>query len=120
MGHQLYAVVYLDSWKEKTKAGKDKKRPTTFRGFTEATPDRDDEAFIENELSRLVPQWAERDVLPSEDIPLGNKTKEPLNYGMEKWAKMFNPRQRARAWTLRGGFPGLRGRRQKWKPTWRT
>ena len=92
MGHQLYAVVYLDSWKEKTNAGKDKKRPTTFRGFTEATPNRDDEAFIENELSRLVPQWAERDVLPSEEVPVGNDQR-PHTYGMEKWVKMFNSRQ---------------------------
>ena len=92
MGHQLYGVIYRDSWTEKTKAGKDKKRPTTFRGFSEATPNRDNEAFIEDELARLRPQWEEGDVLPSEEVPEGND-RRPHTYGMEKWVKMFNPRQ---------------------------
>ena len=93
MGHQLYVVIYRDSWKEKTKAGKDKKRPTTFRGFSEATPNRDNEAFIEDELARLKPQWDVEGIFPDEDIPYGNKTKEPLNYGIGMWVEMFNPRQ---------------------------
>ena len=92
MGHQLYAVIYRDSWTEKTKAGKDKKRPTTFREFSEATPDRDNVLFIESELARLRPQWEESDVLPSEGVPGGND-RRPHTYGMEKWVKMFNPRQ---------------------------
>ena len=92
MGHQLYGVIYRDSWTEKTKAGKDKKRPTTFRGFVEVSPDRDNETFIQDELARLEPQWAENDVLPSEEVPEGND-RRPHTYGMEKWVKMFNPRQ---------------------------
>ena len=94
MGHQLYAVIYRDSWTEKTKAGKDKRRSTTFRGFLEANTDEANVTLIDSELTRLEPQWAQNGILPDEDIPLGNKTKEPLNYGMEKWVKMFNPRQR--------------------------
>ncbi len=93
MGHQPYAKIYRDSWTEKTKAGKDKKRLTTFRGFSEVTPDRKNVLFIENELARLRPQWEESDVLPSEEVPEGND-RRPHTYGMEKWAKMFNPRQR--------------------------
>ena len=94
MGHQLYAVVYRDSWTEKTKAGKDKKRPTTFRGFAEVDPDHDNGGdFIERELTRLEPQWAATGILPDEEIPYGNKTKEPLNYGMGKWVEMFSRRQ---------------------------
>ena len=92
MGHQLYAVIYRDSWTEKTKAGRDKKRPTTFRGFSEVTPDRYIGEFIETELARLGPQWAENDVLPSEEVPVGNDNR-PHTYGMEKWVRMFNPRQ---------------------------
>ena len=92
MGHQLYAVIYRDSWTEKTKAGKDKKRPTTFRGFLEVGPDHDNVDFVEKELARLEPQWVADDVLPSEEVPPGND-RRPHTYGMEKWVKMFNPRQ---------------------------
>ena len=92
MGHQLYAVIYRDSWTEKTKAGKDKKRPTTFRGFAEVRPDHNNGDFIDRELARLETQWATNDVLPSEEVPPGND-RRPYTYGMEKWVKMFNPRQ---------------------------
>ena len=92
MGHQLYTVIYRDSWIEKTKTGRDKKRPTTFRGFAETNPERDNRAFVERELASLEPQWATNDVLPNEDVPPGND-RRPHTYGMEKWVKMFNPRQ---------------------------
>ena len=93
MGRQLYAVVYRDSWFEKTKFGKDKKRPTTFRGFLEPTDDRDNIVFVENELTRLEYQWVSESILPNEEIPYGDKTKEAINYGMKKWTDMFDPRQ---------------------------
>ena len=92
MGHKLYAVVYRDSWTEKTKAGKDKKRSTTFRGFSEVNPEHDNGDFVEGELARLEPRWAADDVLPSEEVPSGND-RRPHTYGMEEWVKMFNPRQ---------------------------
>ena len=92
MDHQLYAVIYRDSWIEKTKTGRDKKRPTTFRGFAEVTPGHQNEEFIGEELARLEPQWAANDVLPNEEVPPGND-RRPHTYGMEKWVKMFNPRQ---------------------------
>ena len=92
MGHQLYAVIYRDSWTEKTKADKDKKRPTTFRGFLEAGPEHDNGDVIEGELARLEPQWTANDVLPSEEVPPGND-RRPHTYGMEKWVKMFSRRQ---------------------------
>ena len=92
MSYQLYAVIYRDSWTEKTKAGKDKKRPTTFRGFLEVDRERDNGDFIERELARLESQWATNDVLPIEEVPHGND-RRPHTYGMEKWVKMFNPRQ---------------------------
>ena len=92
MGHQLYAVIYRDSWTEKTKGGKDKKRPTTFRGFLEVDTKHNNVNFIGKELARLEPQWAAGDVLPSEEVPPGND-RRPHAYGMEKWLKLFNPRQ---------------------------
>ena len=93
MGHQLYCIVYRDIWTEKTKNGTEKKRPTTFRGFAEVTPDRINTELIEAELSRLEPQWTVDDVLPSEQIPDGNKTKDAIYYGMNNWKEMFNLRQ---------------------------
>ena len=93
MGHQLYAVIYRDSWKDKTKSGREKKRPTTFRGFLEVNTNYLNGEYIEKELARLEPRWSASDVLPTEEIPYGNKTKEPLNYGIDKWVTMFNPRQ---------------------------
>ena len=92
MGHQLYGIIYRDSWTEKTKAGKPKRRPTTFRGFREVEPDNDNGDFIEEELAQLEPQWTISDVLPSEEVPPGNDQR-PHTYGMERWVKMFNPRQ---------------------------
>ena len=92
MGNQLYGIIYRDSWIEKTKSGVDKKKPTTFRGFAVAAPDRDNSSLIQGELARLEAQWADNDVLPSEEVPVGND-RRPHTYGMEKWVKMFNPRQ---------------------------
>ena len=92
MGHQLYCVIYRDSWKDKTKAGKPKKRLTTFRGFAELNSSRDNSAWIESELSRLEKQWTENDVLPSEEVPVGNSTRS-YAYGQNAWVKMFNARQ---------------------------
>ena len=93
MGHQLYGIIYRDSWTEKAKSGADKKRPTTFRGFAEVTKVHDNKASIASDMSRMETTWKANNVLPDEEIPCGNKTKEPLNYGMSKWVKMFNPRQ---------------------------
>ena len=82
MGHQLYGVIYRDSWTEKTKNGKDKKRPTTFRGFSEVTPDRDNVVLIESELARLRPQWEESDVLAVGRSSGGKRPKAPhLRHG---------------------------------------
>ncbi|MBO6035750.1 MAG: DUF1156 domain-containing protein, partial [Acetobacter sp.] len=39
-------------------------------------------------------EWEVENVLPTEEIPWGNKTPEPLRYGMKRWVDMFNPRQR--------------------------
>ena len=44
-------------------------------------------------LARLKSRWEADDILPKEDIPYGDKTKEPLNYGIQTWTEMFNPRQ---------------------------
>ena len=93
MGHRFYGIVYKDSWIEKTRSGRDKKRPTTFRGFVEASTERQDQSLATKQLEELESGWVADGLVPIEEIPTGNKTKEPISYGIDKWAKMFNPRQ---------------------------
>ncbi|MBC7227471.1 MAG: DUF1156 domain-containing protein [Thermoflexales bacterium] len=79
MGQILYAVAL--------------KRPGGF-DFRSPTPE-DVEAAraAEAELARLRPHWETEDLIPTEPIPEGLKTAEPLRYGMRAWADVFSPRQ---------------------------
>ena len=92
MNHQLYCVVYRDSWYEDTKNGRRKKRPTTFRGFVEPEQWRDNGNYVASELERRTEAWKRRDILPDEAVPEGNSTRS-RKYGTLKWTDMFNPRQ---------------------------
>ena len=47
----------------------------------------------EAELQRLLPRWELDDVLPTELLPSGNKTREPLGYGTPRWRDMFTARR---------------------------
>ena len=79
MGQMLYAVAV------KRKGGFD------FR-----TPTPEDLAAVraaEAELARKRPLWEAQDLIPTESIPDGLKTPEPMRYGMPTWADMFSPRQ---------------------------
>ena len=94
MGHRLYCVIYRDSWRDLTKAGKPKKRETTCRVFAEPEERHfASDAHISNELARMEPQWDTDDVLPNEALPDGNKTKDAIYYGMPEWRDMFSQRQ---------------------------
>jgi putative DNA methylase len=79
MGQMLYAVAL--------------KRPGGF-DFRVPTPE-DVEAAraAEAELARLRPRWEAENLIPTEPIPEGLKTAEPMRYGMQTWADMFSPRQ---------------------------
>lgn len=44
-------------------------------------------------LRKKLPEWEARGLVPNEDIPEGNKTREPRNSGMMRWRDMFSPRQ---------------------------
>lgn len=79
MGDVLYAVAI---------------RTPKGRGFRAPTEtDRAALAAAEAELERLLPDWERDDVLPTEAVPEGNKTKELLNYGMTRWRDLFTTRQ---------------------------
>ena len=94
MGHRLYCVIYRDSWRDLTKAGKPKKRETTCRVFAEPEERHfASDAHIANALARMEPQWDADDVLPNEALPDGNKTKEAIYYGMPEWRDMYSQRQ---------------------------
>ena len=38
-------------------------------------------------------RWETMDLIPTEKIPVGHKTAEPLRVGVERWCDMFTPRQ---------------------------
>ena len=80
MGSQLYCVAVKKAW----------------GGFDFRTPIEADLSAVaraEEELARRLPVWDARGWVPTEPIPTGNKTDEPLRYGMSTWADMFSPRQ---------------------------
>jgi len=45
------------------------------------------------ELRRRLPQWEAEGLVPDEEIPEGDKTKEPRNMGFSRWRDLFLPRQ---------------------------
>lgn len=79
MGQMLYAVAV------KRRGGFDFRAPT------------DDDlhaiARAEAELARRLPEWEAKGWVPLEALPEGNKTPEPMRYGMLTWREMFSPRQ---------------------------
>ena len=93
LGHQLYCVIYRDQWRPKNKSGTFAKRPKTSRGFRLVTIEDDNTTEIVRRLEELKPEWETADILPSEAVPEGNKTREPHRYGMTSWREMFSPRQ---------------------------
>jgi adenine-specific DNA methylase len=79
LGSELYAVAI---------------RTPQGRGFRAPTPtDLDALAAADAELARLLPGWLAQGIVPTERVPEGLKTAEPLNYGMPHWRDMFSPRQ---------------------------
>ncbi len=79
MGQQLYVI-----------------RVKTADGYGFRPPSEADLEAIkqaERELAVKFPEWEAKGLIPTEDIPTGNKTSEPLRYGMHRWSDVFAPRQ---------------------------
>ena len=93
MGEQLYAVVYKKRVPgKKLKSGK-RGKEKWVRGYRAPRPEDDNRADIAARLAEKLPEWEALDMVPSERIPDGNKTTEPLRYGMQYWRDLFSPRQ---------------------------
>ena len=91
MGEQLYAVVYKKRVRVKTKSGREREK--WVRGYRAPRAEDDNSAEIRAALAEKLPEWEAFDLVPSERIPDGNKTTEPMRYGMRAWRDLFSPRQ---------------------------
>ena len=90
-GAQLYAVALKRRTWSKTKKGKNKE--TWVTEFRAATAADDNVEEIQRLLTLKLPEWEALGVVPTESIPEGLKTSEPLRYGMRMWRDLFLPRQ---------------------------
>jgi adenine-specific DNA methylase len=92
LASQMYAVCSQVPVKLTYKDGTVKVRHMwRFRAPTQA--DLDAVEAAEAELAKLHPQWEAQDLIPSEEIPEGDKTREPRNMGLVRWRDLFLPRQ---------------------------
>ncbi len=91
MVEQLYAVVFKKRIVTNTKTGK--KREKWERGYRAPRPGDDVSERIKAVLEEKLPEWEALDMVPTEQIPDGLKTAEPLRYGMTYWRDLFSPRQ---------------------------
>lgn len=92
MGDQLFAVVIKRKVARRTKSGKNGK-DKWVREYRSPRKDDDNAALIQATLKVKLVEWQAEDLVPSERIPEGLKTSEPIRYGMNYWRDLFSPRQ---------------------------
>ncbi len=92
MGEQLFAIVFKRQIETRTKAGK-KGRDKWERGYRAPRPEDNNSTKIAERLAEKLEEWNALDYVPGEDILDGNKTAEPIRYGMRRWRDLFSPRQ---------------------------
>ena len=89
---QMYAVCSQVPVKLTYTNGEEKVRSLwRFRAPTSA--DLAAAKAAEVELDRRLPAWEAASLVPDEEIPEGDKTKEPRNMGLYRWRDLFLPRQ---------------------------
>lgn len=91
MGDQLFTIVFKRRVEKRTKAGK--VRVSWERGYRAPTERDENLPEIKRLLAERLSVWEARGIIPTEVIPQGNKTSEPLRYGMTRWSDLFNQRQ---------------------------
>jgi adenine-specific DNA methylase len=93
MGEQLYAVVYKRPVQKQLKSGKLSK-PKWIRGYRAPRPEDENAAAVAALLAEKLAVWEASGVVPTEALPEGgNKTAEPIRYGLTSWQQLFSPRQ---------------------------
>ncbi|WP_027363590.1 DUF1156 domain-containing protein [Desulfotruncus alcoholivorax] len=82
----------IQRYKSGEKAGANK---TEKVRFFRPPNEQDLKALVEAEkrLRQNWPEWERQGLIPTENIPRGHKTMEPLRVGMNRWCDMFTPRQ---------------------------
>jgi len=91
MGDQLYAIVFKEQVEKKTKTGRVRK--SWQKGYRAPGVEDDNLKEILVRLEEKMPEWQGLDLVPTEAIPDGMKTSEPIRYGLYKWTDLFSPRQ---------------------------
>ncbi len=79
MGEMLYCVAV--------------KKPGGVEFRTPTEQELQEIALATAERDHVRPRWESEGNVPSDVVPAGLKTAEPLRYGMVSWADMFSPRQ---------------------------
>jgi putative DNA methylase len=67
--------------------------PRIDRNRAPTQVDRDALLAADRGLAAVLDDWLTDDILPTEAVPMGLKTAEPINHGMTYWRDMFSPRQ---------------------------
>lgn len=97
MAEQLFAVVFkkqiVTGYTKATKKKPSQPKIKWERGYRAPRPEDDNRLTITAALADSLPEWEAMDLIPSEAIPAGNKTAEPIRYGMQFWRDLFSPRQ---------------------------
>ena len=92
MGEQLYAVVYKERVRTKTKTGRIREK--WVRRYRAPRLQDDNAAEIAERLTQKLPEWEALDIVPSETIgDVSNYDRGHRLYGMCRWVDMFSPRQ---------------------------
>ena len=91
MGDQLYAVVYKERVRTKTKTGRSREK--WVRRYRAPRPEDDNAGEIEARLAEKLPEWEAFDLVPSERFPEDGNDDRPIQYGMPRWRDLFSPRQ---------------------------
>ncbi|MFZ2055382.1 MAG: DUF1156 domain-containing protein, partial [Candidatus Aminicenantales bacterium] len=69
------------------------KTPQGLRFHPPEQPDLKAREDAEKELAKVIGSWKKNNIVPTEKIPVGDKTGEPMARGIRDWFEMFSPRQ---------------------------